>query len=69
MFEKIEENICKARTTSPWVLRLVFDKEKMNTFGLKMIDIYTKLKTSYDKYIDCIYGKTIISCAISGYRQ
>jgi DNA-directed RNA polymerase II subunit RPB1 len=28
----------------------------MNTFGLKMIDIYTKLKTSYDKYIDCVYS-------------
>jgi len=41
-FEKIEENMCKAR--------------KMNTFGLKMIDIYTKLKTSYDKYIDCVYS-------------
>jgi len=55
-FEKIEDNINKERTTSRWVLRLVFDKEKMNTFGLKMIDIYTKLKTSYDKYIDCVYS-------------
>jgi DNA-directed RNA polymerase II subunit RPB1 len=55
-FEKIEENMCKSRATSPWVLRLVFDKEKMNTFGLKMIDIYTKLKISYEKYIDCVYS-------------
>jgi DNA-directed RNA polymerase II subunit RPB1 len=55
-FEKIEENLCKQRATSPWVLRLVFDKEKMNTFGLKMIDIYTKLKISYEKYIDCVYS-------------
>jgi DNA-directed RNA polymerase II subunit RPB1 len=28
----------------------------MNTFGLKMIDIYTKLKISYEKYIDCVYS-------------
>jgi DNA-directed RNA polymerase II subunit RPB1 len=54
-FKKIEENMCKVRTKSPWVLRLVFDKEKMNTFGLKMIDISTKLKTSYDN-IDCVYS-------------
>jgi DNA-directed RNA polymerase II subunit RPB1 len=55
-FEKIDANINKAHPMCPWVLRLVFDKEKMNTFGLKMIDVYTKLKSSYDKYIDCVYS-------------
>ena len=55
-FEKIDDNISKTRPVCPWVLRLVFDKEKMNTFGLKMIDVYTKLKSSYDKYIDCVYS-------------
>jgi DNA-directed RNA polymerase II subunit RPB1 len=55
-FEKIDDNISKTRPICPWVLRLVFDKEKMNTFGLKMIDVYTKLKSSYDKYIDCVYS-------------
>jgi len=55
-FEEIESNSCKARSSSPWVLRLVFNKSKMNLFGLKMIDIYTKLNLAYDKYIDCVYS-------------
>ena len=28
----------------------------MNLFGLKMIDIYTKINLTYDKYIDCVYS-------------
>jgi len=28
----------------------------MNLFGLKMIDVYTKLNLAYDKYIDCVYS-------------
>ena len=55
-FEEIESNTCKARSSSPWVLRLIFNKSKMNLFGLKMIDIYTKLNLAYDKYIDCVYS-------------
>jgi len=55
-FEEIESNSCKARSSSPWVLRLVFNKSNMNLFGLKMIDIYTKLNLAYDKYIDCVYS-------------
>jgi DNA-directed RNA polymerase II subunit RPB1 len=55
-FEEIESNSCKTRSSSPWVLRLVFNKSKMNLFGLKMIDIYTKLNLAYDKYIDCVYS-------------
>ena len=55
-FEDIESNICKSKSSSPWVLRLVFNKTKMNLFGLKMIDIYTKINLTYDKYIDCVYS-------------
>ena len=55
-FEEIESNTCKARSSSPWVLRLIFNKSKMNLFGLKMIDVYTKLNLAYDKYIDCVYS-------------
>jgi DNA-directed RNA polymerase II subunit RPB1 len=55
-FEQLEELGCKTRSSSPWVLRLKFNKEKMNLFGLKMIDIYTKLNIAYDNYIDCIYS-------------
>ena len=55
-FSSIEEIANKCKSTSPWVLRMKFNKEKMNSYGLRMIDIYTKLKTAYDKYIDCIYS-------------
>jgi DNA-directed RNA polymerase beta' subunit len=46
----------KCSSESPWVLRMKFNKEKMNSYGLRMIDIYTKLNAAYDKYIDCIYS-------------
>ena len=55
-FEGLEEGGCRNRSNSPWVLRLKFNKEKMNLFGLMMIDIYTKLNNVYDKYIDCVYS-------------
>lgn len=47
-------NRCKS--DSPWVLRMKFDKEKMASYGLRMIDIYTRLNLVYDKFIDCIYS-------------
>jgi DNA-directed RNA polymerase beta' subunit len=56
VFSGIDENINKCRSNSSWVLRMKFNKEKMNSFGLRMIDIYTKLNLSYDKLIDCIYS-------------
>jgi DNA-directed RNA polymerase beta' subunit len=46
----------KCKSDSPWVLRMKFNKEKMNSYGLRMIDIYTKLNLAYDKYIDCLYS-------------
>jgi DNA-directed RNA polymerase II subunit RPB1 len=33
-----------------------FNKEKMKTYNLNMIDIYTKLNSTYDKYIECVYS-------------
>jgi DNA-directed RNA polymerase II subunit RPB1 len=33
-----------------------FNKEKMNSCGLRMIDNYTKLNKAYNRYIDCIYS-------------
>lgn len=55
-FSNIEDIANKCRSSSPWVLRMKFNKEKMNSYGLRMIDIYTKLNSAYDKYIDCIYS-------------
>jgi DNA-directed RNA polymerase beta' subunit len=55
-FENLEQAGCKNRSTSPWVLRMKLNKEKMNSYGLKMIDVYTKLNNAYDNYIDCVYS-------------
>jgi DNA-directed RNA polymerase II subunit RPB1 len=43
-------------STSPWIIRMKFNKEKMKSYGLRMIDIYTKLNTTYDKFIECVYS-------------
>lgn len=55
-FSEMDVIANKCKSTSPWVLRMKFNKEKMNSFGLRMIDIYTKLNTVYEKYIDCVYS-------------
>ena len=55
-FNSIDASVNKCRSNSSWVLRMKFNKEKMNSYGLRMIDIYTKLNIAYDKYIDCIYS-------------
>jgi len=55
-FIEINELAGRCSNNSPWVLRMKFNKEKMVSYGLRMIDIYTKLTMTYDKYIDCIYS-------------
>lgn len=55
-FSSLDASINKCHSDSPWVLRMKFNKEKMNACGLRMIDIYTKLNKAYNKYIDCIYS-------------
>jgi len=55
-FANIDAINCKISNSSPWVLRMKFNKEKMNQYGLRMIDVYTKINAAYDKYIDCVYS-------------
>jgi len=55
-FQDLFDTINKHRSKSPWVLRMKFNKEKMVSNGLKMIDIYTKLNKTYNKFIDCVYS-------------
>lgn len=55
-FSNIKSNAISCNNDSPWVLRMKFNKEKMNAYGLRMIDIYTKLKIAYSSYINCIYS-------------
>jgi len=51
---KIFEEDCSV--TSPWLLRFVFDKEKMYHLGINMQDIYYKIKKHYDEYIECYFS-------------
>eukprot|EP00960_Hanusia_phi_P055002 762836-Hanusia_phi.AAC.7 len=51
-FKNIERN-CRERGL---VLRMIFNKEKMVMYGLRMIDIYTKLNENYGNYIHCLYS-------------
>jgi len=55
-FQSLYDIINKNRSRSPWVLRMKFNKEKMISYGLRMIDVYTKLSKAYNKYIDCVYS-------------
>jgi len=55
-FQNLYDSIYKNRSKSPWVLRMKFNKDKMISYGLRMIDIYTKLNKAYNKYIDCVYS-------------
>jgi len=55
-FTPLYNSLNKNHSKSPWVLRMKFNKEKMISFGLRMIDIYTKLNKVYNKYIDCVYS-------------
>ena len=55
-FQGLYDAVNKHKSKSPWVLRMKFNKEKMVTYGLRMIDIYTKLNKAYNKYIDCLYS-------------
>jgi len=55
-FATINQLANKCTSDSPWVLRMKFNKEKMSSYGLRMIDIYTKLNMAYEKYIDCVYS-------------
>jgi DNA-directed RNA polymerase II subunit RPB1 len=55
-FQVLYDTLHKNRSRSPWVLRMKFNKDKMISYGLRMIDIYTKLSKAYNKYIDCVFS-------------
>jgi DNA-directed RNA polymerase beta' subunit len=55
-FQVLYDTLHKNRSRSPWVLRMKFNKDKMISYGLRMIDIYTKLNKAYNKYIDCVFS-------------
>ena len=50
------KNTPSCTTESNYVLRLVFNKEKMLMYGLRMIDVYIELNKLYSHIIHCIYN-------------
>ena len=46
----------KARSQSPWVLRMKLNKVKMYRINITMLDIYTKFNTMYNQSIDCVFS-------------
>ena len=53
-FSKIDSMKC--RSSTPWVLRMKLNKEKMYSLGLTAIDIYIKIISSYSQHIDCVFS-------------
>jgi DNA-directed RNA polymerase II subunit RPB1 len=56
MFQTVNEASCNTSVDNNWVIRMKFDKFKMASFGLRMIDIHTKLNMNYNDQIECIYS-------------
>ena len=44
------------QSTSPWVLRLKINKEKLRSIGLTMLDVYMRLYNSYSQNIQCVFS-------------
>jgi len=43
------------KDSSPWVLRMKFDKEKMYRGNLRMIDIYMRVLSTYARMVECAF--------------
>jgi len=54
---------------SKLVLRMVFNKNKMILYGLKMIDIYTSLNMIYKNYINTVYSDDNADQCIMRFRM
>jgi intein/homing endonuclease len=53
-FAALEPERC--RSTSPWVLRMILNKEKLKRVHLTMIDIYMKIYSTYGNTLDCVFA-------------
>lgn len=49
-------NPAKCRSTSPWVLRMKINKEKLKRVNLNMLDIYMKIFQTYENTLECIFS-------------
>ena len=55
-FKEILEEDCVQEGQSPWVLRIEFDRRKMNNKNIQMEDIYYAIKSVYEGDVSCIYS-------------
>lgn len=53
-FAAIQTNRCTS--TSPWVLRMKVNREKLKRSQLTMLDIYMKIFNMYSNTLDCIFS-------------
>lgn len=49
------QNVCN-KTTSPWLLRLELDKQKMKDIGLTMIDLHHTLYDHFQNRVACMFS-------------
>lgn len=47
---------CRSTSSSPWVLRMKLNKEKMYNLGLTMMDIHIRIVNAYKDVIDCMFS-------------
>jgi DNA-directed RNA polymerase II subunit RPB1 len=48
--------IHRCGSTSPWVLRMKLDKEKMYRLGLTMMDVHMRIYSVYKQQVECLFG-------------
>lgn len=46
----------RCNATSPWVLRMELNREKMHRVGLTMMDIYMKIFNTYGNQLECMFA-------------
>lgn len=50
------QQVHRCASSSPWVLRMKLDKEKMYRLGLTMMDIYMRIFNSYKTQAECLFS-------------
>ena len=46
----------RCRVTSPWVLRMELNREKMHRVGVTMLDVYMKIFNTYGNQLECMFA-------------
>ena len=46
----------RCRSSSPWVLRMKINREKLYRLGLSMTDIYMRIQVAYHQQVECLFS-------------